>query len=249
MTHVTTWLAAVPTIVGLGLALGMNPVLYGATADTLARGRSVRSGLAALLAGVMTGATVLVLVVHGLNPANLVSRVQHRADAVVEDRAVDLVVGVIVLVAAGAIAVWTRLAPAPASDPTARDGAVGASGPTPHPAPDSPKYSKATSLFVLGATSSVVGFTTLPIAYLVGRAVESVSSDPVFRLLVYAVFLVSLIAPFILLAWVWSRFPAATRKVTATYDRMLAWDSRLVAVVIMVIVGLILLALALFGHH
>lgn len=47
----------------------------------------------------------------------------------------------------------------------------------------------------------------------------------------------------------WSRFPAATRKVTATYDRMLAWDSRLVAVVIMVIVGLILLALALFGHH
>lgn len=59
-----------------------------------------------------------------------------------------------------------------------------------------------TGLYVLGATSTVVGFTTLPIAYLTGRTVESASGDVVFRAVLYAVFLAALVAPFVLLAWV-----------------------------------------------
>lgn len=239
MTSVVAVFAALPTLIGLGLALGMNPVLYGSTADTLARGVNVTSRLTALSAGMMTGATVLVVVVHGFNPANLVARVQHRADAVVEDRIIDLVVGIVLLVVAGAFAVWSRSAPrAPA-------------GPEPAPADgDEAGESKSrTGLYVLGATSTVVGFTTLPIAYLTGRTVESASGDVVFRAVLYAVFLAALVAPFVLLAWVWSRFPATTQKVTALYDRALAWDSGVVASAVMMVIGVLSLVLAAIGFR
>lgn len=236
MTSVVAVFAALPTLIGLGLALGMNPVLYGSTADTLARGVNVTSRLTALSAGM---ATALVVVVHGFNPANLVARVQHRADAVVEDRIIDLVVGIVLLVVAGAFAVWSRSAPrAPA-------------GPEPAPADgDEAGESKSrTGLYVLGATSTVVGFTTLPIAYLTGRTVESASGDVVFRPVLYAVFLAALVAPFVLLAWVWSRFPATTQKVTALYDRALAWDSRVVASAVMTVIGVLSLVLAAIGFR
>lgn len=231
MKDVMTWIAAVPTLVGLGLALGMNPVLYGATADTLARGIGVKSRLTWLLSGLMSGATVLVLVLHGLNPATLVSRVQHRADAVVKDWVVDLTVGVVLLVAAVAMAVWLRLAP---SMPDAAD-------PPPGTASTTASNSRPAALFLLGATPAIVGFTTLPIAYLTGRTVDGVGPDLLLRLLAYAVFLAALVAPFVLLAWVWSRFPTATKRVTAIYNRALAWDSRLVAVWVLAIIGVLLI--------
>lgn len=236
MKDVMTWMAAVPTLLGLGLALGMNPVLYGATADALARGIRVRSKLTWLLSGLMSGATVLVLVLHGLNPANLVSRVQDRADAVVKDWVVDLTVGVVVLAVAAAMAVWLRLAPS----------VPGAAEPTPAarstPAPDS----RPGALFIVGATPAIVGFTTLPIAYLTGRTVDGVGPDILLRLLAYAVFLAALVAPFVLLAWVWSRFPTATSKVTAVYERALAWDPRLVAVWVATVIGVLLVGFSLF---
>ena len=94
-----------------------------------------------------------------------------------------------------------------------------------------------------------MGFTTLPIAYLTGRTVESASGDVVFRAVLYAVFLAALVAPFVLLAWVWSRFPATTQKVTALYDRALAWDSRVVASAVMTVIGVLSLVLAAIGFR
>ena len=233
MHEVTQWVAAVPTLVGLGLALGLNPALYGATADTLARNRNVRARLTWLLSGLAAGATVLVLVLHGLNPANLVAAVQHRGDAVVENHTVDLVVGVMLLVAAAAMALWARIVPDLPG--------------TPARAPD--QDTPPSGLFVLGFGSAVVGFTKLPIMYLTGRLVQSLSPDPLLRLLAYAVFLAALVAPFVLLAWLWSRFPAATRKVTAASERMLAWDSRRVAAVLTALGGLGLLGFTWLAHR
>lgn len=235
MKDMMTWFAALPTLVGLGLALGMNPVLYGAVADTLARGRRVESRLTWLLAGLMSGATVLVLVLHGLNPANLVSRVQHRADAVLEDRVVDLVVGVLLMLVAIAMAVRVRVAPA--------NGA----GTDPNVMPESStvENSRPTALFMLGATSAIVGFTTLPIAYMAGRTVDGVGPELLPRLFAYAVFLAALVGPFVLLAWIWSRFPVAAKRVTAMYDRALAWDSRLVAVWVLAVIGALLVGFSL----
>ena len=231
MQDVLKWIAAVPSLVGFGLALGLNPALYGATADILARGRSVRPSLTVLLSGLVAGATVLVLVLHGANPANLVSGVRERGDAVIENDLIDLIVAVILLLAASAMLLWVRRVPEPPRKPR-RETDVS----TP-PA----------SLFVLGFSSAIIGFTTLPIMYLTGRTVVSLSPDPLLRLLAYGVFVVALIAPFVLLAWIWSRFPTATRKVTDFYARILEWDFRWVAFVVMTLAAVALLGLTLLS--
>lgn len=233
MQDVLKWIAAVPSLVGFGLALGLNPALYGATADILARGRSVRPSLTMLLSGLVAGATVLVLVLHGANPANLVSGVRERGDAVIENDLIDLIVAVILLLAASAMLLWVRRVPEPPRKPR-RETDVS----TP-PA----------SLFVLGFSSAIIGFTTLPIMYLTGRLVVSISSDIVLRLVAYAVFLVALVAPFVLLAWIWSRFPTASGKVTELYGRILAWDFRWVAFVVMLLCAIALLIFTLFFHR
>lgn len=188
-----------PTLVGLGLALGMSPILYGAVADTLARGRDVAARLTWLLAGLMSGAAVLVVV-------------------------------------AVAMALWVRRVP------VRRSAADQAPEAAPAPAPDA----KPTAMFMLGATASVLGFTTLPIAYLAGRAIDGVGPDLALRGLALVVYLAALIAPFVLLAWVWTRFPAATKKVTAAYDTASAWDSRVVAVWVMAVIGVLLVGFSLF---
>lgn len=69
------------------------------------------------------------------------------------------------------------------------------------------------------------------------------------RLLAYAVFLAALVGPLLLLAWLWSRFPTATKKVTAIYDRALAWDSRLVSVWVLAIIGALLVGFSVFTHR
>ena len=233
MHEVTGWLAAMPTLVGLALGLGLNPALYGATADILARGRNVRGRLTLLLAGLACGATVLVLVLHGVNPANLVAGVRDRGNAVVENRLVDLIVVVILLLAACAMLLWLRRVPHP-----------------PHkPRPESDRDKPVLSLFVLGFSSAIVGFTTLPIMYLTGRLVVGVSPDIALRLVAYAVFLVALVAPFILLAFIWSRFPRASGKVTELYGPILAWDFRWVAFVVMLLCAIALLIFTLFFHR
>ena len=233
MQDVMRWLAAVPTLAGLGLALGLSPALYGATADILARGREVRARMTMLLSGLVTGATLLVVVLHGVNPANLVSGARSRGDAVVENRLVDLIVAVVLLLAACAMLLWIRRVPHP--PPRRRES------------PD--QNTRPTGLFVVGFSSAIVGFTTLPIMYLTGRTVVGLSADPLLWLVAYGIFVVALIAPFVLLATIWSRFPRATRKVTGLYSRVLQWDFRRVSAAMMVLCALILFLYVPFGHH
>ncbi|AVZ39445.1 hypothetical protein CT688_08130 [Dietzia sp. JS16-p6b] len=233
MHEVAGWIAAVPTLIGFGLALGLSPALYGATADILARNQNVRARMTWLLTGLASGATALALVLHGVNPANLVDQAHRRGDAVVANRDVDLVVGVLLLALACAMVLWVRVVPELPRRPER--------------APD--QSSPPAALFVLGFTSAVIGLTTLPIMYLTGRLVESVSTDPVVRVCAYLVFLVALIGPFVLLAWVWSRFPVATRKVTAAYERMLEWDTRWVAFAVMTVGGVALVGFATLLHR
>lgn len=243
MHELMKWVGAVPTLVGLGLALGMSPALYGATADTLARGSHIRSRLTWLLSGLVAGATVLVVVLRGLDPAHFVAQVRSRGDALVEDRMVDLTAGVMLLVAACVVAVWVWAVPdrTRPQDAASSSGEGAASG----PGSDGPSP----TLFLVGFGSSIIGVTTLPIMYLTGRVVAGVSPDLLLRAAAYLVFVVALVAPFIALAWLWTRFPAATRKVTAAYDRVLAWDPRITGVVIMAVGGIAMVAVGLLGHR
>lgn len=183
------WDAAILTLSGFGLALGLNPALYGALADTLARGESVGARLRWMLGGLAVGATILLVALHSFNPKGLVSVVRGRVDAALFNTTADLIAGIIFLVAAAAIVVWKIRVP-----------------PLPPRATHPPKLNaQSFSFFTLGLSCSTIGFTTLPIMYLTSRIVVSFSGDPLLNAAAYGVFLVGLGAPFIALAWAWTR--------------------------------------------
>lgn len=233
MHEVIKWAGAVPMLVGFGLALGLNPALYGTTADTLARNTNVGARLTWLLAGLVSGATLLVLVLHGFDPTSLMSGLRSTVTEAVLSRTVDLAAGALFVIAAAAVVVWKRRVPVL----------------PPHKKRDTKSNAQSISYFAIGASSAIVGFTTLPIMYLTGRLVVSLSPHPPFWVLAYMIFLAALVAPFVGLALIWSRFPATARKVTGAYTRVLESDYRPLTAVLLALAGLVLLGLGLFLHR
>lgn len=231
--EVATWASALLGLVGFGLSLGLNPALYGATADLLARGETPWSRLSWMAGGLFVGATILYVLFQTFNPTSFVSAVQHRVNDAVFNRTVDLIAGIVFVLLGVAIAMWAlRVKQLPSREPKP------------------PKqHTHMLGYFAIGVSSAVIGFTTLPIMYLVGRITTGLSADFVPRLLAYAVFLVALAAPFFALAWVWRRFPNATGRITDLYTRALHWDYRWLLAAVSIVAGLVFLALATFWHH
>ena len=56
MHDTATWAAALLALIGFGLSLGLNPALYGATVDMLARGANPWPRLSWMTAGLFAGA-------------------------------------------------------------------------------------------------------------------------------------------------------------------------------------------------
>ncbi|AZC14407.1 hypothetical protein [Microbacterium sp. ABRD28] len=230
MHNIARWAVALSTLIGLGLALGLNPALYGATADMLARNTQVAARMGWMVGGLATGATILFVALQSFNPANLVTAAERDADALALSRTVDLIAGAVFLAAAIGVAVWRlrvprRAAVARATQSRAHSG----------------------SYFWLGLSCSIVGFTTLPIMYTTGRVTAGISDELVPRILAYAVFLLALIAPFVLLAGVWSRLPGAAAFVSRTYDRLIHLDYRWTYAVVLAAAGVVCLGFGLIA--
>lgn len=231
MPDVAAWLAALPTLAGFGLMLGLNPLLYGATADALARNSRVAARVGAMVLGLVTGATVLYVLLQSFDPTAFVDVVEQDAGDVARSRRVDVVAGMIFLAAATGIALWKIRSPAtPARRPRSDVSGTG-----------SWRY------FALGVSCSVIGFTTLPIMYMTGRVTAGISPEIVPRLLAYGVFLVALVAPFVILAGAWTRFPVAAQRVTRSYARIAAMDHRWIYVAVLALTGLFCLGVGLFA--
>ncbi|MFV0432784.1 MAG: hypothetical protein ACK5LO_02200 [Leucobacter sp.] len=233
MAEIVKWAAALSSLVGFALAMGLNPALYGATADMLARDVEAGPRLRWMVGGLAVGATLLFVIFLSFDPRNLETALKGRVDAAVLNRGVDVVAGIMFLVAATAVTHWRLRVPElpqrPAKTPKSNAGSI--------------------SYFAIGFSSAVVGFTTLPLMYLTGRVVSALSPDLALRALAYCVFLVALGAPFFTLAWVWSRFPALAKKITAFYTRVLHSDYRWPLAVLLALAGLTFLGLALFAHR
>lgn len=229
MHEVTRWMTGLCALVGFGLAMGLNPALYGATADMLARGVRAWPRLGAMLGGLIVGATTLVLVLQAFDPTRLVTMIEADVDAAALDRTVDLVAGIALFLTGGGIAVWKRVSPRlPTREQKGRR-----------------LTTRPMSYFVLGLSSAVVGFTTLPLMYMTGRVTSGLSDDIVARVLAYGVFLVALIAPFVALAWLWSRFPRVSRAVGESYATALTKDYRTALAVALGVCGVALVVFAL----
>lgn len=226
MDDLARWSAALTTMVGLGVTLGLNPALYAATADALAQNTRVAARVGWMVAGLATGATILYLVLQSVDPTEFVSAAERRTTDAVLDRRVDLVAGAVFLIGGALVATW-RLR-RPVRPPHRRAPAARAHG---------------WSSYVLGVSCSIIGFTTLPIMYMTGRVADGVSDHPALRWLAYAVFLGALAAPFVLLATAWSRFPRTAARVNGLYTHVSGLDHRPVYAVVLAVAGVACLVL------
>lgn len=230
MHEIVKWAGAIASLIGFALAMGVNPALYGATADMLARGGSVVKRLSWMIAGLVVGATILYIVLQTFNPTSYISALRGHLDHAIVNQWVDLVAGILFLLSAAWVAWWRLSQPALVKKPPKQ------------PAQDT----AAVGYFGIGIGSAVIGFTTWPLMYLVGRLITALSHEWALRAVAYAVFLVALVSPFILLAWVWSRFPKAAQKITDFYTRALDSDYRWVLAALLAIAGLVFLGLSFF---
>lgn len=161
MDDLARWTAALTTMVGLGVTLGLNPALYAATADALAQNTRVVARVGWMVAGLTTGATVLYLVLQSFDPTEFVSAAERRTTDAVLDRRVDLAAGAVFLSGAAAMGLWRVRRP---TRPPHRTTAAA--------------HARGWSSYVLGVSCSIIGFTTLPIMYMTGRVADGVSDHP-----------------------------------------------------------------------
>ncbi|MFC5124003.1 hypothetical protein ACFPRL_11545 [Pseudoclavibacter helvolus] len=68
LDEVLRWGTSLLTLCGFGLAMGLNPALYAATGDVLARNVDVSKRLAWMLLGLAVGTTTLLLVFRSFDP-------------------------------------------------------------------------------------------------------------------------------------------------------------------------------------
>lgn len=238
MGEIFRWGTGILTLFGFGLAMGLNPTLYAATADMLARNVKVSQRLAWMLIGLAAGATVLLFIFHSFDPTNIVAAFRGRVDAALVNRTVDVVVAAAFIISAVLVIVWKIRAPA-----------LRAKSPKTSKTPKTSKpRSSAYGYFFLGI-SACIGFTTLPIMYLTARLITTLTTDVVLRPVAYGIFLIGLAAPFVALVWVWSRMPTLTERVTGFYAKAMAWDYRGALMVLLLLAAVLFLGLAVFGYR
>lgn len=232
LDEVLKWGSALLTLCGFGLAMGLNPALYAATGDMLARNVDVAKRLRSMLLGLALGATALLLIFRSFDPTSLVTSFRGSLDTALLNRTIDLVVSAIFLVSAAAVVVWRARVTKFPKKPEA---------------PTKPRAS-ASAYFFLGL-GACVGFTTLPIMYLTGRLIHGLTPDDLLRGVAYAVFLIALAAPFLTLAWVWTKIPSVTARVVGFYSKAAEWDYRRTLAILLALAGLLFLGLGLFAQR
>ncbi|UNK71322.1 hypothetical protein [Microbacterium sp. H1-D42] len=222
------WAVVFTSIVGSALAMGLHPMLYGATTAMLAGGGRFAARLACLLGGLAFGATAMFALLHIVNPTTYIDTLRGDLDHAALNRWVDLYSGIALLVIA-ALVLWWRLA-SPVLEPK------------PHKRPN--LSAAAYSYFGIGISCAVVGLTTWPLMYLVTRTVTAASEHAAIRGGMFLVFLIALVAPFVVLAWLWTRNPVVAGRISAVYTRALRYDYRGILAVLCAGAGLVLIALA-----
>lgn len=221
MHDAARWMAGLSSLIGFGLAMGLNPALYGATADMLARDVRTAPRLLSMLAGLATGATVLYLALRAFDPTSLVDTIERDLDQALLDRVVDVVAGAVFALLGIVVLVWRLLQP---DRPPREQKPPAAKG-------------RLANYFALGVSSSIVGFTTFPLMYLTGRVTTSLADDLLGRALAYGVFLIALVAPFIAIAWLWTKLPRLSHRVTDLYSAAMHKDYRIAIAVLLLAAG------------
>lgn len=215
------WGAAAVSLLGLGLTMGFSPTLYGMELHLLVHDRQAVSGIHWMVGGLFAGSTILFLLFQAVDPENLERLLRYRADSLLLRRWVDVVAGSLLIIAAAVLArriKTDRLRPSPHRT---------------HRTPAKPWHG-----FLIGMSNTVLGVSGVATMYVTGRVVAAAAAALPVRALFYAIFVVTLVGPYLLVAHLWRDFPRLAARVSHGYERIAHRDIRKPVAAALALVGL-----------
>lgn len=219
------------SLVGFGLLYAFSPSTYALVLHILTTSQRALRTIAWLCLGMALAALGCLLLFRVVDPETLTALAKTRAEEVLVRRGVDLAAGAVLLLA-GIIAAMRARGPRPAPKPRR---AVRRGEPAGH-------------MILLGAAEALTSVSGMATMYVAGRVIASASRDLLVQALLVAVLLAAVMAQHLLVAWLWGRFPALARRVTALYDRLVAIDRRPLLAAGLLVAGAVFLVLGILPH-
>lgn len=216
-------------LLGFGFAMGFSPTLYGVVLHVLTRSQRPWPSVLALVTGLAAGSTVLLLAFRTVDPHRWVQRLQGQVAAFLVQRVVDLAAAAVFLIT-GAILLWqARRRPARPKPVRVRRGSTWA-------------------MLGIGFVNAAVGVTGPATMYVTGRVLTGMSSSVVWEAIAYIPFLVALTAPYLAVAWAWSRVPKLAEGVTHGYAWLTGRDLRPIVAWALIATSVVFAALGIWAH-
>lgn len=104
-------------------------------------------------------------------------------------------------------------------------------------------------MFLAGLVNAVIGVSGIATMYVTGRVISGISHDLVVRLSAYGVFLITLVGPYLTIAWAWRTFPAFADRVTRAYAWIVRQDLRRLLAIGLLAGGLAFIASGVWSHR
>lgn len=217
------------SVVGLGVVMGLSPTLVALTLRVLTAVSHAYRALAFMLLGLTIGASLILLILQFIDPRTFESVVSGEVERLLLRRGIDLFAGALFVIAAVIMGVRARMPPRAKRPRKQLRG-------TPW------------EMTALGLTNTLVGFSGFATMYAVARVIRAAGEDIALRGLAYLLFVAAMVAPYVLLAWAWRRFPTESARVKRIFSRLAEVDIRPWAAVLTLVLGLAFVAMGIWGE-
>ncbi|WP_316671093.1 hypothetical protein [uncultured Propionibacterium sp.] len=218
------WAAAV-SMIGLGLFMGFSPTTYALVVHLLTGSRRPGRDIAWICVGLVAAATIMLVVFHFVDPERLTALLRLRASALLVRRGTDLVAGLLTLIAGLAQLVDWHLHAPRGRRPRAHRG------------------ERAPSMIGLGLADGI-GLSEPATMYVTGRIIASTADGIAVGALLYLVFLVALVGPYLGAAAVWARVPRLADAMRRLFEHVSELDHRPAVGAVLIGVGIVFVLLA-----
>ena len=192
-SEILRFLGAGASLAALGVVMGISPTLVAETLRVLTGITRAYRAIAFMLLGLTIGATLILLLLQVVDPRTFEALLRGDVERLLVHRSVDLAAGAVFVIAAIIMGLRLRRSPTPRR-------------------PRSRPSGRAWEMTLIGATNTLLGFSGFATMYLAARVMRAVSEDDALRVFSYAVFVLAMLAPYVLLAWAWRRFPPSRRE-------------------------------------
>lgn len=226
-------LGATASLLGLGLVMGTSPTLYAIVVRLLSTSKRPAPSVRWMLVGVAAATTLLLLVFRVVDPDTLTAFLRDRTEKLLVNAGVDLLAGLVFLILGLRELRRLRLPRTPRR-PRAASGVEHETRPW--------------RLVLVGAANTLIGVSGMATMYVTGRVITGASHDVAIQGVLFLLFLVMVLGPYLLLTWAWGRYPAFARAITRLLERLHAMDTRPLLAVGLLLGAVVFLALGIWGH-